>query len=113
MIAIIAVVVSFLLLILGVPSQFKYYWSGSKIRRRKSARDISRKFYLVSWVIYVLQTVHELINGDWVNVIFWAVGVFTVGYAVAMCYRYHHEKMSFWRWILDSFRGDEEGGIWR
>jgi len=111
MIAIIAVVVSFLLLILGVPSQFKYYWSGSKIRRRKSARDISRKFYLVSWVIYVLQTIHELINGDWVNVLFWGVGIFTVAYTIAQCYRYWHVKMPFHKWLIDSFRGDEEGGI--
>lgn len=110
---VIAPVVAFLILILGVPSRFKYYWTGSKIRRRKSARDVSRKFYIVSWFVYVLQVIHNLINGDWVNVIFWFVGVFTVAYAIIMCYAYWHEKMSFWRWIVDSFRDAEEGGIWK
>ncbi len=109
----IAVVVSFLILILGVPSRFKYYWQGAKVRRRKSARDVSRKFYLVSFVIYLLQVYHNAYNGDWVNTIFWSVGVFTVGYCIVMCRRYWHVKMPFGRWIIDSFQGDEEGGIFK
>lgn len=113
MVDIIAAVVAFLILILGVPTRFKYYWQGSKVHRRKSARDVSRKFYIVSWFIYVLQVYHNAYNGDWVNTIFWSVGVFTVGYCIYMCYRYWHVKMSFWRWVLDSFTNPEEGGLWR
>ena len=106
-------VVAFLILVLGVPVRFKYVWQGSKIRRRKSARDISRKFYLASWVIYVLQVIHNVYRGDWVDVIFWTVGVFTVAFAIYCSYDYWHEEMSFPRWVVDSFRGEEEGGIWR
>lgn len=106
-------VIATLILILGVPTRFKYYWQGSKVSRRKSAHDVSRKFYIVSWFIYVLQVIHNIINEDWVNVVFWSVGVFTVGYCIWMCYRYWHEKMSFWRWLGDSFTNPEEGGIWR
>lgn len=106
-------VVAFLILVLGVPVRFKYVWQGSKIRRRKSARDVSRKFYLASWVIYVLQVIHNAYRHDWVDVIFWTVGVFTVAYAIYCSYAYWHESMSFPRWIADSFRGEEEGGIWR
>ena len=113
MIHTIATVVAFLILILGVPSRFKYYWQGSKVARRKSARDVSRKFYIVSWVVYVLQVYHNAYNGDWVNTIFWGVGVFTVGYCIYMCHHYWHTEMSFWHWILDSFRGQEEGGFWK
>jgi hypothetical protein len=107
----IATIVALLILILGVPTRFKYYWQGAKVRRRKSARDVSRKFYLVSWIIYVLQVIHNFCRQDWVNVAFWLVGCFTVAYCIAMCYVYWHEKMTFWRWILDSFKGGEEGGL--
>lgn len=110
---IIATVVSFLILILGVPSRFKYYWQGSRIERRKSARDVSRKFHLVSFVIYVLQVYHNAYNNDWVNTIFWSVGVLTVGYCIMQCYCFWHEKMSFLHWVVDSFQGEEEGGWWQ
>ena len=109
----IAAIVAFLILILGVPTRFKYYWQGSKVRRRKSARDVSRKFYLVSWVVYVLQIIHNIFNEDWVNVAFWSVGTFTVAYCIIQCYTFWHVKMSFLDWIVDSFRGEEEGGWWR
>lgn len=112
-IKIIGRVVAFLILFLGVPTRFKYYWQGSKIQRRQSAHDVSRKFYLVSWVVYVLQVIHNLINGDWVNVVFWFVGLFTVGYCIYMCYRYWHKEMGFGSWIIDSFTDGEEGGFWK
>jgi len=63
-----ATIIAFLVLVLGVPTRFKYYWQGSKIRRTGSARDVSRKFYIVSWIVYVLQIIHNAINHDWVNV---------------------------------------------
>ena len=103
--------VAFLILILGVPTRFKYYWQGSRVRRTGSARDVSRKFYLVSWVVYILQVLHNFFNKDLVNVVFWSVGCFTVAYCIVMCYIYWHKKMPFWRWVLDSFQGAEEGGI--
>lgn len=109
----IAAVVSFLILILGVPTRFKYYWQGSKVRRRMSARDVSRKFYIVSWFVYVLQVFHNAYRGDWVNFIFWTVGVFTVAYCILMCYKYWHIRMPFGKWLVDSFQGEEEGGLWR
>jgi len=109
----IAAIVAFLILILGVPSRFKYYWQGAKVRRRKSARDVSRKFYLVSWVIYALQVIHNFYNQDWVNVVFWSVGIFTVGYCIYECYHYWHEKMPFFPWVIDSFRDTEAGGLFR
>lgn len=109
---IVAVVVSTLILVLGVPSRFKYAWQGNRVRRRKSAGDVSRKFHIVSFVIYVLQVIHNTINHDWVNVIFWSVGVFTVGYCIIMCHRYWYTTLPFWEWVIDSFQGKEEGGIW-
>ena len=109
----IATAVAFLILVLGVPSRCKYWWQGSKIKRRKSARDVSRKFYLVSFVVYVLQVYHNAYNGDWVNTVFWTVGVFTVGYCIYMCYHYWHVKMKFWAWVLDSFTDPESGGLFR
>lgn len=109
----IAQVVAALILILGVPSRFKYAWQATKIHRRKSARDVSRKFYIVSWFIYVLQVYHNFSRGDWVNVVFWFVGCFTVSYCIYRCYQYWHVEMSFWAWVKDSFTNPEEGGLWR
>jgi len=109
--SIFSTVIAALILILGVPSRLKYYWQGSKIRRRESALDVSRKFYIVSWFIYALQVVHCSLNKDWVNVAFWGVGIITVGYCIRMCYRYWHVKMSFLSWVKDSFTDVEEGGI--
>jgi hypothetical protein len=106
-------IIAALILILGVPVRFKYVWQGTKIRRRQSARDVSRKFYITSWVIYVLQVIHNLYQRDYVDVVFWTVGVFTVAFAIQSCYIWWHEPMSFWRWLADSFRGEEEGGLWR
>ena len=109
----VAGVVAALVLILGVPVRFKYVWQGTKIRRRQSARDISRKFYLTSWVIYVLQVAHNTFQRDWVDVIFWGVGTFTVAFAIYCCYHWWHEEMSFLSWVVDSFRSKEGGGLWR
>ena len=106
-------IVATLILVLGVPVRFKYMWQGTKVRRRKSARDVSRKFYITSWVIYVLQFFHNIFRGDWVNVIFWGVGIFTVAFCITMCYKYWHEKMGFLKWIGDSFTNKEEGSWWR
>ena len=110
---IVAAVVAFLILILGVPSRFKYWWQANKIMRRKSARDVSRKFYIVSFVIYVLQVYHNAYNGDWVNTIFWSVGVFTVGYCIWACFHFWHVKMGFFAWVIDSFKDEEAGGLFR
>ena len=109
----IAAVVAFLILVLGVPTRYKYAWQANKIRRRKSARDVSRKFYLASWFIYALQVIHNIINQDWVNVAFWFVGIFTVGYCIWACYRYWHVKMNFWAWVVDSFKDEEAGGLFK
>ena len=106
-------IVATLILVLGVPVRFKYVWQGTKIGRRKSARDVSRKFYLASWVIYVLQVIHCSIRGDVVNIIFWSVGTFTVAFCIIQCYRYWHVKMPFGKWVVDSFKGEEEGSWWR
>lgn len=111
--SIFSAVIATFILVLGVPSRFKYYWQGSKIRRRGSARDVSRKFYIVSWFIYALQVVHNVINEDWVNVAFWSVGIFTVGYCIFTCYKYWHVKMSFCVWVKDSFTDVEAGGLFK
>jgi len=107
-----AKIIAGLVLVLGVPVRFKYVWQGTKIRRRKSARDISRKFYITSWVIYVLQFMHNLLQRDWVDTVFWGVGIFTVAFCIMSAYRFWHESMSFGRWLVDSFVSPEAGGFW-
>ena len=106
-------IVATLVVVLGVPVRFKYAWQANMIRRNKSARNISRKFYITSWIIYCLQVAHNLYQRDYVDVVFWTVGVFTVAYCIYMSKVYWHEPMPFWRWVIDSFQGDEEGGIFK
>lgn len=108
-----AQIIAGLVLILGVPVRFKYVWQGTKIHRRKSARDVSRKFYIASWIVYIVQFTHNVLRRDWVDVAFWGVGIFTVAFCIVMCYRYWHVRMPFYRFIIDSFRNEEEGGLWR
>lgn len=109
----IATMVAFLVLLLGVPSRMKYAWQATKIRRLKSARDVSRKFYLVSWVVYIIQLIHNILRRDWVDATFWAVGVFTVAFCIVSLYQFWHEPMPLGRWIIDSFTNPEEGSFWR
>lgn len=104
MIKIIALVFAFLQVTLGTLGRFKYVWQGNKVKRRRSSADVSRKFLLLTHLLYWVALGHNILVGDAVDVVFWSVGVVTTAYANVMVYRYYPEKYpSFWSYLRNSF----------
>lgn len=104
MIEIIALIFAFLMLTLGTFGRFKYVWQGNKVKRQESSEDVSRKFLLLTHIIYWIAFWHNIFIGDVVDTIFWSVGIITTAYANIMVYRYYPIKYpSVLRYIKDSF----------
>jgi len=104
MIEIIALIFAFLMLTLGTFGRFKYVWQGNKVKRCKSSDEVSRKFLLLSHIIYWIAFWHNMFIGDTVDVVFWGVGIITTLYANIMVYKYYPIKYSsVWAYIKDSF----------
>ena len=104
MIEIIALVFAFLMVTLGTFGRFKYVWQGNKVRRNKTSDDVSRKFLLLTHIIYWIAFGHNIFIGDMVDVVFWGVGIITTLYANIMVYKYYSTKYSsVWKYIKDSF----------
>lgn len=104
MIELIAFVFAFLMVTLGTLGRFKYVWQGNKVRRNKTSDDVSRKFLLLTHIIYWIAFWHNIFIGDTIDVIFWGVGIVTTFYANVMVYKYYSTKYSsVWKYIKDSF----------
>lgn len=104
-----AEIIAGLVLFIGVISRVKYIWQGSKIKRAGSTKDASCKFLFVSFIVYILMFIHNLQVVDWVDAIFWLVGIGTTFYANFMAYKHSgHRGFSYLRYM---FRSKEEGGI--
>lgn len=104
MIETIALIFAFLMVTLGTLGRFKYVWQGNKVKRQNSSDDVSRKFLLLTHVIYWIAFCHNVLIGDKVDTIFWGVGIVTTAYANIMVYRYYPIKYcSVWAYIKDSF----------
>lgn len=104
MIETIALIFAFLMVTLGTLGRFKYVWQGNKVRRCKSSDEVSRKFLLLSHVIYWIAFGHNFFIGDKVDMVFWGVGLATTFYANVMVYKYYPIKYSsVWAYIKDSF----------
>ncbi|MBA7656277.1 hypothetical protein ES703_64201 [subsurface metagenome] len=106
-----AEIIAGLVLLIGVTSRVKYIWQGSKIRRMGSTRDTSCKFLFVSFIVYILMFIHNLQMLDWVDAVFWLVGIGTTLYANLMAYKYSgHHGFDYFRYMFNS---EEEGGLLR
>jgi len=104
-------IIALLVLLIGVTSRVKYVWQGSKIRRSESTRDASCKFLFVSFTVYVLMFIHNFQVSDWVDTLFWLVGIGTTAYANIMAYKYSgHRGLDYFRYL---FQSKEEGGLFR
>ena len=104
MIEIIASIFAFLMVTAGTFGRFKYVWQGNKVRRQKSSDDVSRKFLLLTHVLYWIALGHNFFIGDVVDMVFWSVGIGTTLYANIMVYKYYPIKYSsVWEYIKDSF----------
>ena len=101
--------VAVLALTIGILGRFKYVWQGNKIRARKSSKDVSDKFIILSWVTYGVMLVHNYLREDIVDILFWFVGFFTSLYAMIMSWKYSEDhiigKVGLLRWFFSAWKG--------
>ena len=104
-------IIAFLVILVGTTSRIKYVWQGSKIRRACSTKDVSCKFLFISFIVYIIMFIHNFQTSDWVDAVFWFVGIGTTFYANLMAYKYSgHHGLDYFRYV---FKSKEEGGLWR
>lgn len=101
-------IVAILALTIGIIGRFKYVWQGNKIRDRKSSKDISDKFIILSWVTYGVMLVHNYLRNDIVDILFWFVGFFTSLYAMIMAWKYSEDhtiyKIGLFKWFFNAWK---------
>jgi len=104
-------VIAILVVAVGAVGRVKYIWAGNKIRRQRSTKDASCKFFFVTHIIYWIMFIHNFNQLDWADVTFWFVGLFTTAYANLVAYKYSgHRGFDYFRYM---FASEEEGGVLR
>lgn len=77
---------SILIKVVGFPDQIK------KNYKRKSTEGISSTFYILSFITYILWTLHGFLQKDWVVIFGQALGIVTTGIIVYQIFIYHKKK---------------------
>lgn len=94
--------------------RIKYVWLGTKVRRRKSCRDVSTKAILHTHVEYWIMFAHNLNISDLKDQVFWAFGIFTTAFTAVMLWKYREDRGdSLGQWLWKGLRGrlKDEGGL--
>lgn len=81
-IGILTVVVGILVKMIGFPDQFRLNY------KRKSTKGLSKLFYFLAFLSYLLWTIHGLLQDDWVLVVGQGVGIITTAMIVAQIFIY-------------------------
>lgn len=77
---------SILVKVVGFPDQIR------KNHIRKSTEGVSTSFYILSFLVYVLWTIHGILQKDMVVVFGQGLGIITTGAIVYQIYIYHNKK---------------------
>ena len=77
---------SILVKVVGFPDQIK------KNHKRKSTEGVSTSFYVLSFLVYVLWTVHGILQKDMVIIFGQGLGIITTGAIVYQIYIYRSKK---------------------
>jgi uncharacterized protein with PQ loop repeat len=77
---------SILVKVIGFPDQIR------KNYKRKSTEGVSTSFYILSFLVYVLWTVHGILQKDMVVVFGQGLGIITTGAIVYQIYLYRKQK---------------------
>jgi len=85
-IGILTVVVGVLVKIIGFPDQFRLN------HNRKSTKGLSKLFYFLAFLSYILWTIHGFLQNDWVLVIGQGVGIITTAMIVVQIIIYRKNK---------------------
>lgn len=79
-------VLSILVKVVGFPDQIR------KNYQRKSTSGLSTSFYVMSFFVYVLWTLHGLLERDWVVVLGQGLGIITTGAIVYQIFLYRQNN---------------------
>jgi uncharacterized protein with PQ loop repeat len=85
-IGILTTVLSILVKVVGFPDQIR------KNYKRKSTEGLSIWFYLLSFLVYVLWTLHGILQNDLVLVLGQGLGIITTGVILYQIYLYRSKK---------------------
>lgn len=79
-------VLSILVKVVGFPDQIR------KNFKRKSTEGVSSYFYILSFLVYVLWTLHGFLQKDWVVMLGQGLGIITTGAIVYQIFIYRKKK---------------------
>ncbi len=85
-IGILTAALSILVKVVGFPDQIR------KNHKRKSTEGLSLWFYLLSFLVYVLWTLHGILQNDLVLVLGQGLGIITTGVILYQVYIYRNNK---------------------
>ncbi|MFH0750056.1 MAG: SemiSWEET family transporter [Candidatus Gottesmanbacteria bacterium] len=77
---------SILIKIIGFPDQIR------KNHQRKSTEGVSSTFYVLSFITYILWTLHGALQKDWVVILGQGLGIVTTGIIVYQIFLYRNKK---------------------
>lgn len=77
---------SILVKVVGFPDQIR------KNHKRKSTEGVATSFYILSFLVYVLWTIHGVLQKDMVVVFGQGLGILTTGAIVYQIYIYRSKK---------------------
>lgn len=77
---------SILVKVVGFPDQIR------KNHRRKSTEGLSTTFYILSFLVYILWTLHGFLQKDWVVIFGQGLGILTTGTIVYQIFIYRRKR---------------------
>jgi len=81
-IAFLTTVLTILIKVVGFPDQIKKNYT------RKSTEGISTWFYVLSFITYIMWTLHGIMQNDWVVILGQGLGIITTGIIVYQIFKY-------------------------
>ena len=81
-IGLLTTILSILIKVIGFPDQIK------KNYKRKSTEGLSSTFYILSFITYMLWTLHGVLQKDWVVILGQGLGIITTGIIVYQIFLY-------------------------
>jgi uncharacterized protein with PQ loop repeat len=85
-IGLLTTILSILIKVVGFPDQIKKNYT------RKSTEGVSTWFYVLSFITYILWTVHGFLQHDWVVIYGQGLGIITTGIIVYQMFIYRKKK---------------------
>jgi len=85
-VGVLTTVLSILVKVVGFPDQIRQNFI------RKSTEGVSTSFYILSFLVYILWTLHGFLAKDWVVILGQGLGILTTGTIVYQIFQYRKKK---------------------